>query len=478
MPRKTLTFLAVLLFVAGRAQKVVLTYPFEFEKGFLARGDYDTYFLDDPGDSTFSLILKDNRKVEYLWLDRNFKVIASVPAAIGNTLPGQTHQYIGGTAKDGEYHFIYHMKSGYSMETVDFNAKTVSDQKLPELPGSEKELVSFDDHNVFYLVAADDEASQLVLHIVTASGHILQKNIPFTVPADAGEQTGQLSEYLKGMQVIKEDQDPELQVAIQSVKLFSQPNALSIVVSGGHPIFVFTIGIPDLAVKQTTIDYSPPFSSEEGKELHISTYLLDDLLFSLLLNKKDIRITIHDLSSGKLLKKYVFTDESGAGLLAEYPITEQRRGVNVTKEIQDFKKLIQAFTGGTAGLMVVRAEGNKLVLTAGTYDLLPLPSGNITSTVAGGHQSAIPLDINTGSPVVYNPRYYTTTYFRMLLDGTTLDLARGHAPRPVTDQIRDYIDETGKRKKAGNQFAIGKNRYYGFYDRDRLVYVVRQIKLY
>ena len=75
-------------------------------------------------------------------------------------------------------------------------------------------------------------------------------------------------------------------------------------------------------------------------------------------------------------------------------------------------------------------------------------------------------------------RYYTTTYFKMLLDPTTLKTVHGRVPRPVADQIKDYIDDTDKKAKATNQFAIGKNQYYGYYDRDMQEYVIEQIRLY
>ena len=56
-------------------------------------------------------------------------------------------------------------------------------------------------------------------------------------------------------------------------------------------------------------------------------------------------------------------------------------------------------------------------------------------------------------------------------------IARGRVPRPIAAQIKDYIDDTGK-KKATNQFAIGKNQYYGYYDGDMQEYVIEQIRLY
>jgi hypothetical protein len=73
-------------------------------------------------------------------------------------------------------------------------------------------------------------------------------------------------------------------------------------------------------------------------------------------------------------------------------------------------------------------------------------------------------------------RYYNTTYFRLLVDPAKFKTAHGRVPTPATDQIKDYIEAVGKTK-ASNQFTIGKNQYYGYYDKDALAYVVEQIRI-
>jgi hypothetical protein len=249
--------LALVAMICVTAQKKVLGYPFQFEKSFLAKGEYDTYFLDNPSDSAFALILKDNKKVEYVWLNKGFKVLDSVPSPIGNTILDMgMHKYIGGTAKGGEYHFIYQTKSGYMMETVDFHTKSVGNKKILELPSSEKLLSSFSDHNTYYTVAADDKAGEIVFYTVNPSGEFTRKALPMAIPADAGKHKNKLSEYLAGLKTIKSGEEPELSAAIKSAKLFSRPDDLSIVVSNeDNPTHIFTIGLPDYTLKEKVIDY-------------------------------------------------------------------------------------------------------------------------------------------------------------------------------------------------------------------------------
>jgi hypothetical protein len=384
------------------------------------------------------------------------------------------------------------------METVDFRSKAVSDQQLFELPSSEKQLASFCDLNMHYTISADDKSGQLVIYTVNPSGMLNRKQIPMTIPEDAGKHKDRLSEYLQDMQVFKSYEEPDLSAAIKPVKLFSNAGSLSILVNGGdNPTHIFTISIPDLSLSEKTIDYSSLLAKEDKGKTYISSFQKDNMLFSLILNKKSIRIAVHELPSGKVLNKFDFTDDAGDNQFAEYPITERRMGKNVNaKDLDDIKKVIRAFTKGTEGLMVTRTDAGKLVLTAGTYDMIPIPSGGGMSTGGywtGSNQMRLDPSAHNGVSMQYIPnsvfvpgqpvytrtsaRYYTTTYFKMMLDPTTLKVSKGRVPRPVADQVKDYVDDTDKKAKATNQFAIGKNQYYGYYDRDMLEYVIEQIRL-
>ena len=475
----------------GQAQKKVLGYPFQFEKSFLAKGNYNALFLDNPDDSAFALVLIDNKKVEYVWLSKAFKVIGKVSAPIGNTILDQNmHRYMGGTAKGSVYHFIYKLKSGYDMETVDFNGQVVSNKKILELPDNEHLLASFSDHNVYYSIAADDKAGQAVLHIVNADGELSQQNLAFPIPENADKH--KISEYLAGLKVIKSGEDPELSVAVNGTKLFSRPGDLSIVVNKADmPTQIFSIKLGNFATRDQHIDYGSLIAKEDRGKVYISSFLKDSVLYSLMLNKKSIRIAIHALPEGRLLNKFEFTDDAGFDLLAETPITEKRIGKQVeAKDVDELKKVIRVFTKGTEGLMVAQMESGKLVLTAGTYDMVKVSSGASGAHMPDmpeihmepeGAAGMVPFWITRpGAPIYTTPsaRYYTTTYFRMLLDPVTFKVTRGQVRRPVADQIKDYVDDTDMRSKAKNQFAIGKNQYYGFYDRDAEQYVVEQIRIF
>ncbi|HEV7621185.1 MAG TPA: hypothetical protein VGO09_05610, partial [Flavisolibacter sp.] len=209
-------------------------------------------------------------------------------------------------------------------------------------------------------------------------------------------------------------------------------------------------------------------------------------------------IAVHDLSTSTLLNKFEITEESGTNLFAKAPVTERRLGKKVNeKDVDDIKKLIKALTKGTEGIMVSENKLGKLIVTVGTYDFIPLSHGGGGSWAGGFQQTQMtgsPNLASTGSTVyTWNPnmyyrpglpgysttsaRYYNTTYFKILLDPSTLKVARGSVPEPMSEQIKDYIETIDIKSKATNQFSIGKDQYYGYYDRDTKSYIIDQVRI-
>ncbi|MBS1562953.1 MAG: hypothetical protein JST39_01135, partial [Bacteroidetes bacterium] len=410
----------------------------------------------------------------------------------------------GGTTNGHQYHFVYpESKSEYEMETVDFDSKSVSHKKIIDLPKEEKPLASFSDNNMFYALMTNDKTGALSISTVDANGTLLQKSIPFPIPEEASKHRDKLSEYLGGLKIMKGSEYPDLSNAVKSAKLFTMPDKLVMVINDGdNPAHIVTLSLPGLTLEEKKIDYANLVPKGEKGKVYVSSFLKGDRLFSLILNKKNIRIAVNDVQSGALLNKIEINDDAALDLFADGPLAERRYGKkDDARDITDIKKLIKAFTNGTEGLMVTENKSGQLIVTVGTYDLIPLNTDGSSGGYVGGFQSGsvpvTPTAMNHGATssatMVWNPtmyyrpgtpgytttsaRYYNTTYFKILLDPKTYKTARGRVPTPVPDQIKDYIETIDKKAKATNQFAIGKNQYYGYYDRDSKSYVVEQIRL-
>lgn len=494
------------------AQKRVLSLPFEFEKKLLAARGYDAYFLDNPSDSLVSLILKDNRKAAYIQLDKTFKVVSKIDQDLNATVfKEDVTAYRGGTTHGNVFNFIYEEKdkkafsrevTRFQLETVDFNTKTVKHSALFEIPKSESVVSSFSDNNKYYTITADDKAKELVFYIVNEAGTMTKQRLPVTIPRIAGKYRDKVSEYFDDLRFFSLNEDPDLSSAVSQAKLFSTPGKLTFVVNeGGHPVHLLTIRTDDFAVKESFFDLNS-FKKESKENFYINSFKKGDQLFSLILNKKSIQIAIHHAGSGELIYKQEINEETNLRSFAQYPVREKRMGKKADeKEVDNIKKLIKALDRGSEGIMVMQNQKGQYIITVGTYNLIRMSTGGSGGSYMGGWtpatQATTPGIVNHGAtstmvmrwdPNKYyrpgtpsytttNARYYITTYFKLLLDGTNYNYANGKLPIPVSEQIKDYLQNVDPNAKATNQFAIGAKQYYGYYEKETRSYVIEEIRL-
>jgi hypothetical protein len=496
--------LLLVLIISGKifAQKSVLSYPFEFEKSFLQKSDYDAYFLDNQQAQSFAFILKDNKKADYVLADKNFKVISKFTKKIDETIFSHDgEKYLGGTANNNIYHYIYKVTDKkflstnitYMEETMDFDSKSVSSKKAFEFSKEEHLLLSFSDNNRYFSITSIKKTTDLNFYSIDANGNATTKTIHFNIPPQKEKKKNELSEYLAGLKMIKDEEEPGLESANSNAKLFSYPDKLVFTINDGdNPTQIVTVDLNTFSTQEKFIDHSSLIEKEKRGKSYVSSFLKDDKLFTLILNKKDIKIAVYKIADGSLLSNFVISEETGLTGLAEPPLAETRKGKKTSeKEIDDVRKVIKAFTKGTEGLTVSTNQAGQYILKVGTFD--PIPIGGSMGYYNGGFEQGAPIATG-GGPMptyYYNPymyyvpgssgyttnsaRYYNTTYFKMLLDPSSLKTTKGKIPSSIGDQVKDYMNDADQKSKAIKQFAVNGNQYYGFYNKDSKVYEVDQI---
>lgn len=490
---KTLTTLAIALLLMGQinAQKRVLSYDFQFQYQFMTFRDHEAYFLELPKDSVFALTLKDSKKIEYILIDKKFKVVANVGTKIkSSAVSGGFNEYAGGTADGKRFNFIYQNKNDFFIETA---AKTIDSKKLFELPKTEESIVSFTDNNVQYSLAANNKTSELSIYRVDNLGQYKKIAVPFNIPAEASRKRDKLSEYLSDVKVFRSNEYPDLSNSLSSAKIFCSENKLEFVINDGdNPVRIVTLSIPDFTFSEKFLKFDEIVSKDERGKLYVTSYLKDDKLFSLVLNKRNIRIVLQDANDGKLLSKFEINDDSDPNMFLEGPYSETRKGNRAKeKEVKNTNKLIRALTKGTEGLYVTQNKKGDWVVTAGTHDLLKMGSGSSGGTFRGGVSTSMtnhggPMGNSYYDPYKYyvpgrpgytytNARYYTSTYFKMLIDSSTYKIGKGRGEETISDQIKDYMESIEQKARATNQFGIGKKQYFGYYSPEEKMYIVEQI---
>jgi hypothetical protein len=403
-------------------------------------------------------------------------------------------EYIGGAAGNGKYYFAYatlegRKPGGIYVETVDPVAKTISNKELFDIPKDEKSITAFSNYGKFFSVTADNSAGEIKLYCLKSDGSSVIKSIKINIPETSKKK--KISDYLNDLKVIYEDEEPGLEAATEKAKLFYSPGKISIVVNeGDYPSHIVNINTETFSSEEKFIDHSSLTKEEKGRS-YVNSFLFGENLYSLVLNKKNIRIAIYNSSNGALLKTHEINESTNLATFAEPPISEERRGKRVgEKNIDETKKLIKALDKGSEAIMMYKDKNDRLVVSVGTYDMIPISTGgsspsfqtvnstyalNSSSTRAGALYSTTYYTPGRPAHITYAANFYKTTKFKLLLDPATLNFAKGSAPQSVNDQIKDYMEGVSKKADAKNQFNVNNKQYFGYYDKEVKTYFIEEI---
>jgi hypothetical protein len=504
---KLTSFCVTILLIAfsSKAQKIVLSYPFKFEKSYLQKKNYEAYFLANNYINKVPFVLHDNKKAEYVMLDNNFKAEAKFTADIKKTIFDEyDEKYLGGAGlpANNVFHFVYKVTSykyygigskttySYKVESVDFNTNSVSQKELMEMSKGEDELISYSNFGAYYSFTTNDKSGELMLYNLKGDGTIQKKNIPFAIPDGKGKSRNKLSEYLKQTKLVKEDEEAGLETGTQSSKLFDYKEKIVFVINdAASPTHIVSIDKATFIVTEKFIDHSSVLNTGDKEKFYVNSFLSGDKIFSLVLDKKNIQVAVYNAANGNLLKKQEINQDNMVSVLAQLPLAEQRKGGKKTEnEVTDFSKLVKALTKGTEGLTVAKNAAGQYIVTAGTYDPVAVSSsGGAGRTTFSSSPGANAIAMSPGTFANYTPgtpiyttglaNYYKSTSFKFILDTANLNIAKGKIPTSVNDQVKNYMDEVNDKRIAIKQFAVGDKQYYGYYDKDSEAYIIENITI-
>jgi hypothetical protein len=403
--------------------------------------------------------------------------------------------YLGGVAKNGVFRLVYKVTDKkfmtknvyYKSETVDFENRILHTENLFEIPKNENLLISFGDFGQYFSITSDDGNNELKLYGLDADGRSYIKSISFNVPKTSKKK--KLSDYLEKIKLISTTEEPGLELAKEKVKLFHTPSDISIVVNeSDDPTQVYTIKKKDFTITQKTIDHSS-FTKDEKGSSYINSFLFNDMITSLILNKKNIRIALYDMD-GNLKKNHEINDKSDISAFAQSPISTERRGKKTSEnEITDVKKVIKSLDKGSEGITVSMDKKGRLIITVGTHDPIQVSSGggslgtrhtnvalNSTSTQVGPNSYETSYNRpGNSSYSKYGANFYKSLQFKLMIDPSSFNIVKGLAPPSVADQVKDYLSEIDSKAQAKNQFQMNGKEYYGFYVPADKMYVVEEI---
>lgn len=498
---KPFLFIGLSILIASSictAQKTVLSYDFDFQKKNWIKNQ--VYIMPDEGSKKVAMIFHDSRKADYVLTDNNFKTIKKFSVSQDETVYNEgKEEFLGASVEPGGmvFHFVYkitvekyspigmNIKNYYRTEKVDFNAGKLSHKDFMEIPKSEKLLMSFSDNGSYFSITTNDKTSDLVLHKLT-NGNVTSKNISFRIPEGAGKRKNELSEYLAGIQFIPETEEADLDAATGTAKLFSIPGKLVMMINDKEaPTHIFTIDKNTFASVEQFIDHSTLYDTKQST---VNSFLSEDKIFSLVLNKSNIQLAAYNRADLAVLWKQEINEGNIASLASSAPIFEKREGEKkVEKDVENIGSMLKSFDKLSDGLTVSKSSTGQFILTVGTYEPIMRVSGGSSGYKTSLGTSATGTSTNMGSVyanTVYTPgistysrnaNHYKTTSFKLLLEPSELKVIKGRIPSSVSDQVKDFMVE----KKGGlkNQFTLNGQQYMGYYDNDAEMYIIYLITI-
>jgi len=488
------------------AQKTVLNYPFKFstKRSNAASFNKGAYVMADKTAANIAFVLQDIDKADYVLADSNFKLVSnfSLPAkqTIFNFDASNLNQlnYVGATSEGNKYNFVYKHTGtkmfsskeyySYKIETVDFTTKTVTQKDFVDVPKSEKLVAGFSEYNKFFLLTSIDESSSLKIYELLGNGNTVEKIIAFPVQNTGGKKAKKLSDILSEIVTINAGDEPGLDDAVKTAKLFTSKDAFTFLINDNGLTLVVAINTTSFAVTSKYMENNNA-ENKGGDKLHTNAYIANSKIFSVQVVPQNITVSIFDLEL-KNLGKLEINETNINQLTNGGGKYEERKGSKETDEtVDDFSKLTKAIMKGTQGIKVETTASGRYLLTIGTYADIMVNEGGVgsyhTTVVSGSstimseqatstthYQSTYVLGV---SKYVSRPNYYKTTSFNLLLDATTLKPVKQKIPESTAKQIKNYVSETGGGEK--NQFLFHNKQYYGYYDKDAESYIFQNIAI-
>ncbi|MBX2888001.1 MAG: hypothetical protein KF829_05060 [Ferruginibacter sp.] len=460
--------------------------------------------MADKSASNIAFVLQDIDKADYVLADSNFKIISSfsLPAkqTIFNYDASNLSQlnYVGATTDGNKYNFIYKHTAtkmfsnkdyySYKIETVDFAAKNVIQKDFINVPKNEKVISGFSEYNNFFLLTAMDETSSLKIYGLSGNGATIEKTIVFPVQNTDGKKAKKLSDILAETVTINAADEPGLDDAVRSAKLFTSKDELTFLINDRGSAQVVTINTTNFSVSNKYIKHENA-ESKEADKAYTNAYITGNRLFLMQVVPQKITVSVFDLD-GKNLSKLEINETNIQQLTNGGGKYQERRGSKEKDEmIDDFTKITKALIKGTQGIAVETTATGKYLITIGTYDDIQVSSGGgdayhtsvqfgqgtSPSTQATSNSYYYTNAVPGVSKFVSRPNYYKTTSFSLLLDAVTLKPVKDKIPESAAKQIRNYVSETGNAMK--NQFVFHNKQYYGYYDGDAEFYIFQHIAI-
>jgi hypothetical protein len=402
---------------------------------------------------------------------------------------GRFTEYAGGTASGNKFQFVCATKSGFQVETVDFDAKTIQNKLLFAPDKTEKIITSFNANNAYCVFAANDKKKELILYYFHDQQPLVKKSLPFTLPDNLPGYRDDISQFLSDPVIFQPGEYPALRRAVERTKIFPSTDKIDILINDNNAVTtIFTISLADFQTSQRDIDYGGIIGDKKKNQPMVTAYPKDGRLFSLVQTNGTLVATTHDMATGKLVAQHPIATSADFNVFNEAPRTyRQVKKWQKNTDVTSLKNLLHILSNGRRGLTVEKNALGQYILTGGTYDVL-----QAAGLQSGSYRGGFSTSRNSGETYFdpakdYLPGQssgfagdaaYTTTSFQIVLDSAAVNVVHEKNVASPSLQIEEYLKTMNEKASAPTQFNLDGKQYFGYYDRQQKTYVIEEILIH
>lgn len=505
MRKLALSFFLISLFFFSDAQETVFQYQPTIPEGKKKPASYLSYVVADPKTANTTILIKNDKNIDYLLLGKDFSLKEKVQPKGGvneSIFNFDFFKYLGGVTNNLGTCFFYSVKDKdwndgqyhYRMEVVDFINKTVSHKMVFATSPGELTVDYYTIDGKFVLFTANDKEKKFVFYVINEDGKKETKYVDVNLDGFNKNKIS-ISEYFSTYsRVFSPNQQTELSTATDLNKIYVYPDKLEMVVSSlNEPPQIWTIDTRTYTLSSRKIDMQN-FVGLSGKKekFYSNSTLYGPNLYVMHNSKNKIELGVFDFASGKLLKKYEVSEESTLPFL-ETPVEVISKG-RLTKKntITSNKELVKELFKGSSGLAIAAITNNQLKITCGVYDKENRSSsgfavGGFTQasmgtggTYSGSNVPVMRTYSSFNSMANYREgasyAYTRTANFQVILDSSH-NISKTRNTQSEVDKINAFIETIEDKTQAQNVFHIGGGSFISYYSTDSKTFYVKRIKL-
>ncbi|PKQ60531.1 hypothetical protein BZG02_18885 [Labilibaculum filiforme] len=490
MKKFTLLFLLLLFVNSSYSQDILLEQDI-YLRSYLS-DKRDVYPVVDDFSGKITLFLIDSDTINALTYNKTYKPLNTFKCQRPS---GKFKILIGHTVDQNNYNLFFTNKRNkeFLVKSIDLINNTSKEYRIPFKLNTEEYLQSICYKNKLYILSRTNYSSIYKLRVFEDNKlgiciehdftEILSPNSePYRIADDLYDSPDR-SATMTSFKKIEYNNPNSLDITSEQYKVYCYDDQIVLSFDNEKDkTKLITINLNNYTYKIKNYNQDPLDHSNRTNALS-NSYIHMDKLYQLIVNKKELCLTINSLKTDSLLKTYRVKGEDeisfkNSALIQEIDgkgFTDSERELGKTKQV--LRKLL----AGSLGISVYET-GNKLEVLLGGIKASP-STGNM---IAMGLVGAVAIPLASGGAYYAVPNYtmnsyssYTNSrsvYFKCLFDKQNLEHIVGDPSQNPFDKIKEFLDTIKTPQTTQTIFKINNHFVLGYYLSDEKKYYLRKFE--